>query len=270
MVRTKQTGKRTRVDPDAPPALPRLSQMPVESWFEEDDQITAYQERLSRMEILVPKYLAEDVLPEAEFQEFWWLIDIQGLRQFILLRERYYPRFVAAAYTTVSIFDTLKADGTGDFRFRFKLGGREYIVTLQHLADIWGLLNEGATFKSGNNPHGTWDEFDKLEAAEFLNLGPAVSGKYSVSRMSTTHRLLLYMATASLGLAHLWTRILESLDFDLTRERVIEPSKVNAITRKNINQMRRNLLGPVDEGGDDEDEAMEDIPPTFEAGTSSQ
>ncbi|MED6226918.1 hypothetical protein PIB30_108505, partial [Stylosanthes scabra] len=76
----------------------------------------------------------------------------------------YYPRFVAAAYTTVSIFDTLRADETGDFRFRFKLGGREYILTLQHLADIWGLLNEGTTFKSGNNPHGTWNEFDKLEA----------------------------------------------------------------------------------------------------------
>ncbi|MED6153107.1 hypothetical protein PIB30_098394 [Stylosanthes scabra] len=319
MVRTKLTGKRTRVNPDAPPAPPRLSQMPVESWFEEDDQITAYQERISRMEILVPKYLAEDVLPEAEFQEFWRLIDIQGLRQFISLRERYYPRFVAAAYTTISIFDTLRADGTGDFRFRFKLGGREYILTLQHLADIWGLQNEGATFKSGNNPHGTWDEFDKLEAARFLNLGPAASGKYPISRMSITHRLLLYMvsyvllprksnhgtateedlpilwamaqekqinwpyliahkmvkysrgaATASLGLAHLWTRILESLDFDLTRERVIEPSKVNAITHKNINQMRRNLLGPADEGGDDEDEAMEDVPPTFEAGTSSQ
>ncbi|MED6161317.1 hypothetical protein PIB30_059591 [Stylosanthes scabra] len=79
-----------------------------------------------------------------------------------------------------------------------------------------------------------------------------------------------YKATASLGHAHLWTRILESLDFDLTRERVIEPSKVNAIVRKNINQTRRNLLGPADEGGDDEDEAMEDVPPIFEARTSSQ
>ncbi|MED6165908.1 hypothetical protein PIB30_104041 [Stylosanthes scabra] len=147
------------------------------------------------MEILVPKYLAKDVLPEAEFQEFWRLIDIQGLRQFISLRERYYPRFVAAAYTTISIFDTLRADGTGDFRFRFKLGGREYILTPQHLADIWGLQNEGATFKSGNNPHGTWDEFDKMEAARFLNLGPAASGKYPISRMSTTHRLLLYMVS---------------------------------------------------------------------------
>ncbi|MED6154320.1 hypothetical protein PIB30_111238, partial [Stylosanthes scabra] len=88
MARTKQTGKRTRVDPNAPPAPPRLSQMPVESWFEEDDERTAYQERLSRMKILVPKYLAADVLPEAEFQEFWQFIDVQGLRQFIQLRER--------------------------------------------------------------------------------------------------------------------------------------------------------------------------------------
>ncbi|MED6153890.1 hypothetical protein PIB30_106442, partial [Stylosanthes scabra] len=126
---------------------------------------------------------------------FWRLIDIQGLRQFISLRERYYPRFVAATYTTISIFDTLRADGTGDFRFRFKLGGREYILTLQHLADIWGLQNEGSTFKSGNNPHGTWNEFDKMEAARFLNLGPAASGKYPISRMSTTHRLLLYMVS---------------------------------------------------------------------------
>ncbi|MED6141675.1 hypothetical protein PIB30_105802 [Stylosanthes scabra] len=85
------------------------------------------------------------------------------------------------------------------------------------------------------------------------------------------HKMVKFSrATANLGHAHLWTRILESLDFDLTRERVIEPSKVNAITRKNINQMRRNLLGPADEGGDDEDEAMEDVHPTFEAGTSSQ
>ncbi|MED6177544.1 hypothetical protein PIB30_099079 [Stylosanthes scabra] len=155
MVRTKQTGKRTRVDPNAPPAPPRLSQMPVESWFEEDDQRTMYQERLSRMEILVPKYLAEDVLPEAEFQEFWRLIDIQGLRQFISLRERYYPRFAAAAYTTEKQIN-------------------------------WPYL--------------------------------------------IAHKMVKYSRGA----------------------------------------MRRNLLGPADEGGDDEDDTMEDVPPTFEAGTSSQ
>ncbi|MED6128470.1 hypothetical protein PIB30_098246 [Stylosanthes scabra] len=48
------------------------------------------------------------------------------------------------------------------------------------------------------------------------------------------HKMVKYSrgaATVSLGHAHLWTRILESLDVDLTRERVIEPSKVNAIVQ---------------------------------------
>ncbi|MED6214575.1 hypothetical protein PIB30_104296 [Stylosanthes scabra] len=154
MARTKQTGKRTRVDPNAPPAPPRLSQMPVESWFEEDDQITAYQERLSRMEILVPKYLAEDVLPEAEFQEFWRIIDVQGLRQFISLRERNH--------------------GT---------------ATEEDLPIIWAMAQE----KQINWPY------------------------------LIAHKMVKYS--------------------------------------RGVDQLMR---------GDDEDEAMEDVPPTFEAGTSSQ
>ncbi|MED6226727.1 hypothetical protein PIB30_106572 [Stylosanthes scabra] len=180
------------------------------------------------MEILVPKYLAADVLPEAEFQEFWRLIDVQGLRQFISLRERYYPRFVAAAYTT-----------------------------------------------SGNNPHGTWDEFDKLEAAEFLNLGPAVSGKYSVSRMSTTHRLLLYMVSYVLlpRKRNHGTATEEDLPIIWAMAQGKQINWPYLIAHKMVKYsrgaMRRNLLGPADEGGDDEDEAMEDVPPTFEAGTSS-
>ncbi|MED6165399.1 hypothetical protein PIB30_099193 [Stylosanthes scabra] len=88
MARTNQSGKRTRVDPDALPEPPRLSQMPVDSWFEEDDERTAYHERLSVLEILVPKHLADNVLPEEEYPGFWRLIDIQGVRQFLFMRER--------------------------------------------------------------------------------------------------------------------------------------------------------------------------------------
>ncbi|MED6140057.1 hypothetical protein PIB30_089540 [Stylosanthes scabra] len=226
------------------------------------------------------------------------------------MRERYFPRFVAAAYTTISIHDSLRADGTGDFRFRFKLRGREYTLTLQHLADIWGSKNEGVTFKSGSNPHRTWNQFDKLDAARSLNLGPAAGGKYPIIGMTATHCLLMYMvsyvllprkrnhrmvmeedlpivwamaqekqinwpysiahkmvkysygvATANLGHAHLWTKILEKLDFDLSREAVVEPGRANAITRKNINQMRRNLIGQAGEGGNEEGEAADrDVP----------
>ncbi|MED6164867.1 hypothetical protein PIB30_094249 [Stylosanthes scabra] len=82
------------------------------------------------------------------------------------------------------------------------------------------------------------------------------------------------LASASLGYAHLWTRILEMLGFDLTRERVVEPGRANAITRKNIHQMRRNLMGQAGEGGDEDEAAdrdvpMEDAPSRFTAGTLS-
>ncbi|MED6151704.1 hypothetical protein PIB30_084927 [Stylosanthes scabra] len=46
---------------------------------------------------------------------------------------------------------------------------------------------------------------------------------------------LLRKATARLGHAHLWTKIFESLDFDLAREEAVKPEKANAITRNNIN-----------------------------------
>ncbi|MED6139378.1 hypothetical protein PIB30_083271 [Stylosanthes scabra] len=176
----------------------------------------------------------------------------------------------AAAFPTISVRNTMRADGTGDFRFRFKLGGRKYELTLQHLANMWGLVNEGATFKIGN-PHETWDAFDKVwevshQCDEYYPPPPAVCG---FLRAAPT-----FQATTSLGHTHLWTRILDSLDFDLTRERLIEPSRANTITCKNMHQMRHNLTGQAGEGGDedeaDKDVPMEDAPPRFAAGTSSQ
>ncbi|MED6222353.1 hypothetical protein PIB30_063528 [Stylosanthes scabra] len=56
--------------------------------IQEDDEKTTYDERLSRMEILPPKYIGDGVLPDAKYPEFWWLIDIQGLRPFLYMRGR--------------------------------------------------------------------------------------------------------------------------------------------------------------------------------------
>ncbi|MED6138861.1 hypothetical protein PIB30_078425 [Stylosanthes scabra] len=53
--------------------------------------------------------------------------------------------------------------------------------------------DEGDTFKGRSNSHGTWDEFDKVEAMRDLRLEKAVSRKYAVIRMTTDHRLLLYV-----------------------------------------------------------------------------
>ncbi|MED6116727.1 hypothetical protein PIB30_102875 [Stylosanthes scabra] len=147
MPRFKQAGRRSRVERGA---SPRLSQMSVNRWFENDNERDAYDERLSRMEILPPKYIGEGVLPEDKYPEFWSLIDIQGLRPFLSMCERYYPRFVAAAYTTIFIQGNLNSKGKGSFWFGFKLGGCKYQFPLSVLATAWSLENNGATFKGGN------------------------------------------------------------------------------------------------------------------------
>ncbi|MED6137694.1 hypothetical protein PIB30_067323 [Stylosanthes scabra] len=182
MSRVKQAGKCARTDPNAPQPPLRLSQTPVERWFAEDDERTAYDDRLSRMEILPPKYIGDGVLPNVKYPEFWRLIDIQGLRPFLYTCGRYYPHFVAAAFTTIFIREN--EDEGKEFGLGFRLGGREYKFSLAALATAWGLKDEGDTFKGGNYPLGMWNEFSKATAAP---------GKYAVSRMSTDHRLLLYV-----------------------------------------------------------------------------
>ncbi|MED6223449.1 hypothetical protein PIB30_074056 [Stylosanthes scabra] len=266
MARVKQVVRRTRVELGAPPLPPRLSQMPVNRWFENDNERNAYDERLSMIEILPPKYIGEGVLPEGKYPEFWRLIDIQGLRPFLLMSE---------------------SEGRSSFWFAFRLGGRTYQFPLSVLATGWGLENKCATFKGGSIPHRSWGEFDKLEAARELRLEMSASGKYVISRMSTDHRLLLYVlsyillprkrnqstvneedrlilwamakgkqihwpyllanqmlkfsqgtADSYLGHAHLWTRIFEVAGIDMSREETETPGKANVNTTKNINLMR--------------------------------
>ncbi|MED6122258.1 hypothetical protein PIB30_038107 [Stylosanthes scabra] len=306
MSRVKQAGKRARTDPNPPQPPLRLSQTPAERWFEEDDEITAYDERFSRMEILPPKYIGDGVLPDEKYPEFWRLIDIQGLRPFLYMRGRYYPRFVAAVSTTIFIREN--EDEGEEFTLGFRLGGREFKFTLATLAAAWGLRNEGDTFKGGNHPLGTWNEFSKATTVRELRLEYAVPGKYAVSRMSTDHRLLLYVLPYILlprksnhgtaieeDLLILWAIVNEKQIhwpylmanrlfcysqgrialLDLSREEVVNPGSTNIITSRNINQMRRNLIDQADaaEGVGVEaagDMPMPDTQPQPTVGTSSQ
>ncbi|MED6188954.1 hypothetical protein PIB30_090894 [Stylosanthes scabra] len=243
MSRVKQAGKHARTDPNAPQPPLRLSQTPVERWFAEDDEKTAYDEHLSRMEILPPKYIGDGVLPNVKYPEFWQLIDIQGLRPFLYMLGRYYPRFVAAAFTTISIREDSDEDEGDGFALGFRLGGVKFKFTLAALATSWGLKNQGDTFKGGSYPLGSWDEFSKATTMRELRLDYAMSGKYTVSRMSTDHHLLLYVlsyvllpqksnhgtatkedllilwaiAGSFLRLAHLWTGLFEMAPLDLSR-----------------------------------------------------
>ncbi|MED6117112.1 hypothetical protein PIB30_106884, partial [Stylosanthes scabra] len=103
----------------------------------------------------------------------------------------YYPRFVAAASTTIFIREN--EDEGEEFALGFRLDDRKFKFTLATLAAAWGLTDEGDTFKGVNYPLGTWNEFSKATAVRDLHLEYATPGKYAVSRMSTDHRLLLYV-----------------------------------------------------------------------------
>ncbi|MED6200953.1 hypothetical protein PIB30_090284 [Stylosanthes scabra] len=299
MSHVKQAGKRSKSDPNAPQPPLRLSQTPMEWWFAGDDERAAFDEHLSRMEILPPKYNGDGVLPDAKYLEFWRLIDIHGLRPLLYTREMYYPRFIAAAFTTIFIRED--EDEGEQFALGFRLGGREYKFTLAALVTAWGLKDEGDTFKGGNYPLGTWNEFSRATAVKELRLEYAAPAKYAVSRMSTDHHFLLYVlsyvllprksnhgtateedllilwaiATSFLGLANLWTGLFEMAPLDLSREEVVNPGSANIITSKNINQMRRNLVDQADAAEGVGEEAVGDMPmpdtqPQPTVGTSSQ
>ncbi|MED6225529.1 hypothetical protein PIB30_094534 [Stylosanthes scabra] len=211
MARTKQTGRcPTR---ELPPPLPCLSNYAEEDWFEEESEKKAYLERLSQMYIIPPRYVGDGAIPEDRYPEFWRLIDVQGLRQFLLQREGLMeswpsvdilhrsgtflnagitPQFVAAAFASVAVDDNL-CEGQGSFYFCVSFIGRKFKFPLDHIVEAWGLRNAGTTFRGGSNPHSEWNEFEKMNAARALCLDPTSSGKYHVSRMTTTHRLLLYV-----------------------------------------------------------------------------
>ncbi|MED6175519.1 hypothetical protein PIB30_079106 [Stylosanthes scabra] len=309
MSRVNQTSRHTRVDPNALLMPPRLTQLPEERWFDDDNERLAYDKRLSKMEILPPKFIGDGVFPDEKYPEFWRLIDIQGLRPFL-----YMP-----AYTTMFIRDNLNDDGIGSFVFGFRLGGRNYEFPLTTLANVWGLKNKGVTFKGGNNPHGTWNEINKLDAIRGLRLEHAAPGKCAISRISTDHRLLLYVLsymllprksnhgsaseedllilwamvqekkihwpylmayrmirysqgkpTSFLAHAHLWSRIFEIAPLDLTREEDVEPEISHAISSKKIHQMRRKLVDHISVAENAGVDAMADAQPQVETDALAQ
>ncbi|MED6163125.1 hypothetical protein PIB30_076806 [Stylosanthes scabra] len=231
-----------------------------------------------------------------KYPEFWR--DIQGLRPFFYMRERIIVfdcfagfgwdllcakapslLFQFAAYTTMFIRDNLNDDGSGSLVFGFRLGGRNYEFPLTTLANVWGLKNEGVTFKGGNNSHGTWNEFNKLDAIRGLWLEHATPGKYAGKEKQihwpylTVNRMLRYLQgkpTSFLAHAHLWSRIFEIAPLDLTREKDVEPEISHAISSKNINQMRRNLVDHVGVAENARVDAMEDAQHQVETDAPAQ
>ncbi|MED6186426.1 hypothetical protein PIB30_066590, partial [Stylosanthes scabra] len=68
-------------------------------------------------------------------------------------------------FASVAIDDKLNDEGQGSFFFCVLFMGRTFKFPLEHIAEAWGLRNAGTTFCGGSSPHGSWNEFEKMDAA---------------------------------------------------------------------------------------------------------
>ncbi|MED6114436.1 hypothetical protein PIB30_080187 [Stylosanthes scabra] len=86
----------------------------------------------------------------------------------------------------------------GEFYLRLWIGGITYTITLEELASLWGLPNDGIRFKGGHLRPREYDHWSGKHSQSVLNVSYIGGGNYSVGEMSTDHRLLHYM------LSYLW------------------------------------------------------------------
>ncbi|MED6165405.1 hypothetical protein PIB30_099247 [Stylosanthes scabra] len=197
MSRRKSTAHKPARNPrnDSPLSL---SQLPLRKWFNSKEILKSYLDIFSKLPVLKPRYLSEGLLPEDKYEVFWKLVDQQGLRLLLFMKERYYPRMMRVVATSLWLADKLNDVGEGEFYLRFWIGGVTYTITLEELASLWGLPNNGIRFKGGHLRPKEYDHWSGKHSQGVLNVSYIGGGKYSVGEMSTDHRLLHYM------LSYLW------------------------------------------------------------------
>ncbi|MED6109064.1 hypothetical protein PIB30_030149 [Stylosanthes scabra] len=179
------------------PPLP-LSQLPLQKWFTTNEFWESYLDTFSNFPVLKPRYLPEGLLLEDKYEVFWEVVDQQGLKPFLHMRERYYPRMMKVIATTLQLKDSLDDVGYGEFYLRFWIAGVTYTVTLDELASVWGLRSEGLRYKGGNNLPRKYTHWKGEDSQDILQISKIGGGKYSVGEMKIDYCLLHYM------LSYLW------------------------------------------------------------------
>ncbi|MED6109831.1 hypothetical protein PIB30_037139 [Stylosanthes scabra] len=197
MSRCKTTAcKPARNSRNEPP--PPLSQLPLRKWFTTNEVWKSYVEGFSKLPVLKPRYLPEGLLPKDKYEVFWKVVDEQGLRPLLFMKERYYPRMMAVVATTLRLKDTLDEVGFGEFHLKFWIAGVKDIINLGELASLCGLPNDGIRFKGGSNPPKEFEHWDGEGSLDRLRISKISEGKYLVRGMDTDYCLLHYM------LSYIW------------------------------------------------------------------
>ncbi|MED6183523.1 hypothetical protein PIB30_038645 [Stylosanthes scabra] len=175
-----------------------MGRLKTTKWFTTNEFWKSYLDTFSKLPVPKPRYLLEGLISEDKYEVFWKLVDLQGLRPLLHMKERYYPRMMRVVATTLQQKDSLDDVGNGEFYLRFWIAGTTYTITLDELATVWGLQNDRIFYKGGNHRPKEYDFWSGADSQDLLNITYIGGGKYSVGEMSTDHRLLHYM------LSYLW------------------------------------------------------------------
>ncbi|MED6214275.1 hypothetical protein PIB30_101409 [Stylosanthes scabra] len=247
---------------------PPLSQLPLREWFTSNEIWKSYLDTFSKLPVLKQRYLPEGLIPEDKFGVFWEIVDQQDLRPLLHMREWYYLRMMRVVATTLQLNDSLDDVGNREFYLRFWIAGVTYTITLDELALVWGLQNDGIFYKGGNHRPKEYVFWSGEDSQDLLNITYIGGGKYLVGEMSTDHRLLHYMLSyiwlprkgnhgvlteedtfvigatweSHLGHGMLWTKIFEYFNLDLLGEEAVEIGEENEITARHVNKMGRGAV----------------------------
>ncbi|MED6159365.1 hypothetical protein PIB30_041689 [Stylosanthes scabra] len=197
--RRKSTAHKSANNPSDDPPL-SLSQLPLRKWFNSKEILKSYLDVFSKLPILKPRYLSEGLLPEDKYEVFWKLVDCRlltlGVEASLLSSVHVVTLWLCLVFDIID--HNLNDAREGEFYLRFWIGGVTYTITLEELASLWGLPNDGIRFKGGHLRPKEYDNWSGKHSQSVLNVSYIGGGKYSVGEMSTDHRLLHYM------LSYLW------------------------------------------------------------------
>ncbi|MED6160441.1 hypothetical protein PIB30_051529 [Stylosanthes scabra] len=83
----KTSARKPARNPSNDPPL-SLSQLPLRKWFNNKEILKSYLDIFSKLPVLKPRYLSEGLLSEDKYEVFWKLVDQQGLRPLLFMKER--------------------------------------------------------------------------------------------------------------------------------------------------------------------------------------
>ncbi|MED6202042.1 hypothetical protein PIB30_101397 [Stylosanthes scabra] len=148
--------------------------------------------KLAGRKEIPPRYLNPKLLDSFNFNHLKEMLSMQGLMDFLQIRDKYYPELTSIAYATLGIESDNQ--NPNNFSMVFKLGRMLYRIHCDTLGTIWNLPLQGCLFEGGKIPLEDWG-YDKMRAMQLFNLTQNEKSKIPCQTMNDEYRTLLYLVT---------------------------------------------------------------------------